>query len=134
MGFFKKIKKAVKKTISNPVNVVKQVASGDVKGAIKTAAMAPVDDVKGSLDIAKEAAKEVGNGFTALKNAVVPKSPNVNQASDPTQINASDVAAPDKEEAEGDTDGDTASEIKKNRSTGKKSLTVARTSGGGVNI
>lgn len=127
MGFLKKIKKAVKKTISNPVNVVKKVASGDIKGAVKDAAMGPVNDVKDSIDIAKSAVKGV-------VKAVSPSTPDVATASDPGIINAADVQNPDDAKADEDTGGDTASEVKKNRATGKKSLTVARTSGGGVNI
>ncbi|AXY81968.1 virion assembly protein [Dickeya phage Mysterion] len=134
MGLFKKIKKAVKKTVSNPINVVKQVASGDIKGAIKTAAMAPVDDVKGSLEIAKAAGNEVGNGLSALKNAVMPSAPEIKNGAEPGTVAASDVQTPEKDEGDVETGDESGSEQRKNKATGKKSLTVARTSGGGINV
>lgn len=134
MGLFKKIKKAVKKTVSNPVKVVQAVAKGDVKGALKTAAMAPVDDVKGSLDVAKGVANEVGNGLTALKNAVMPSAPELKNGADPGTVAASDVQTPEDDKGDVETGDESGSEQRKNKSTGKKSLTVARTSGGGINV
>lgn len=134
MGLFKKIKKSVKKAIKNPIKTVQAVAKGDVKGALKSVVDTAVDPVKDSVGIAKAAGNEIGNGLTALKNAVSPSAPTIANAADAGTVAASDVATPEKEEAEGDTDGDSASEIKKNRATGKKSLTVARNSGGGINV
>lgn len=134
MGFGSKLKKAVKKAVKNPIKTVQAVAKGDVKGALKTVVDTAVDPVKDSIGIAKSAVNEVGNGLTALKNAVVPSAPEIKNGATPGTVEASDVQTPEDDKGDVETGDESGSEQRKNKATGKKSLTVARTSGGGINV
>ena len=106
MGFFKKIKKAVKK-------VVKEVGK-------------PIEKA------GKEVGKVVGGALGAGKQEIIQQeapSPVVT-APPPAQI----VDVPEQDKAEGEDEAQTESARKKARAGGKKSLSVARSSGGGINI
>lgn len=106
MGFFKKIKKAVKK-------VVKEVTR-------------PVEKA------GEEVGKVVGGALGAGKQEIIQQeapAPVVN-APPPAQI----VDVPEQDKAEGEDEAQTESARKKARAGGKKSLSVARSSGGGINI
>lgn len=106
MGFFKKIKKAVKK-------VVKEVSR-------------PVEKA------GKEVGKVVGGALGAGKQEVIQQEAPapVVTAPPPAQI----VDVPEQDKAEGEDEAQTESARKKARAGGKKSLSVARSSGGGINI
>lgn len=52
----------------------------------------------------------------------------------PPTPSAALIEVPHQEEVQTDTDADTASSRKKARAGGKKSLSVARSAGGGINI
>lgn len=106
MGFFKKIKKAVK-------NVVKAVGK-------------PIENT------GKEVGKAVGGALGAGKQEIIQQeapAPIVT-APPPAQI----VDVPEQDKAEGEDEAQTESARKKARAGGKKSLSVARSSGGGINI
>lgn len=121
MGGFKK---AFKKAVSSPFKSVGLLAQGKVGESLKNAT---VGEVKNSLELAKAAP-----GVTQLQNMMTP-SVETPDSSTSGAYNANDIANPDAKPEE-DTDGDSGSVVKKNKAGGKKSLTVARTSGGGVNI
>ncbi|WWD13719.1 host range and adsorption protein [Salmonella phage S147_CPL00262] len=106
MGFFKKIKKAVKK-------VVKEVTR-------------PVEKA------GKEVGKVVGGALGAGKQEIIQQEAPapVVTAPPPAQI----VDVPEQDKAEGEDEAQTESARKKARAGGKKSLSVARSSGGGINI
>jgi len=106
MGFFKKIKKAVKK-------VVKEVTR-------------PVEKV------GKEVGKVVGGALGAGKQEIIQQEAPapVVTAPPPAQI----VDVPEQDKAEGEDEAQTESARKKARAGGKKSLSVVRSSGGGINI
>lgn len=106
MGFFKKIKKAVKK-------VVKEVGR-------------PIEKV------GKEVGKAVGGALGAGKQEIIQQEAPapVVTAPPPAQI----VDVPEQDKAEGEDEAQTESARKKARAGGKKSLSVARSSGGGINI
>ncbi|AKA61582.1 hypothetical protein [Enterobacter phage E-3] len=106
MGFFKKIKKAVKK-------VVKEVSR-------------PVEKA------GKEVGKVVGGALGAGKQEIIQQEAPapVVTAPPPAQI----VDVPEQDKAEGEDEAQTESARKKARAGGKKSLSVARSSGGGINI
>lgn len=104
MGFFKKIKKAVKK-------VVKEVSR-------------PVEKA------GKEVGKVVGGALGAGKQEIIQQEAPVPVAAPPAQI----VDVPEQDKAEGEDEAQTESARKKARAGGKKSLSVARSSGGGINI
>ena len=106
MGFFKKIKKAVKK-------VVKEVSR-------------PVEKV------GKEVGKVVGGALGAGKQEIIQQEAPapVVTAPPPAQI----VDVPEQDKAEGEDEAQTESARKKARAGGKKSLSVARSSAGGINI
>lgn len=106
MGFFKKIKKAVKK-------VVKEVTR-------------PVEKA------GEEVGKVVGGALGAGKQEIIQQEAPapVVTAPPPAQI----VDVPEQDKAEGEDEAQTESARKKARAGGKKSLSVARSSGGGINI
>lgn len=106
MGFFKKIKKAVKK-------VVKEVGK-------------PIEKA------GKEVGKVVGGALGAGKQEIIQQEAPapVVTAPPPAQI----VDVPEQDKAEGEDEAQTESARKKARAGGKKSLSVARSSGGGINI
>ena len=106
MGFFKKIEKAVKK-------VVKEVGK-------------PIEKV------GKEVGKAVGGALGAGKQEIIQQEAPapVVAATPPAQV----VDVPEQDKAEGDDEAQTESARKKARAGGKKSLSVARSSGGGINI
>lgn len=106
MGFFKKINKAVKK-------VVKEVSR-------------PVEKA------GKEVGKVVGGALGAGKQEIIQQEAPapVVTAPPPAQI----VDVPEQDKAEGEDEAQTESARKKARAGGKKSLSVARSSGGGINI
>ncbi|AKA62146.1 host range and adsorption protein [Citrobacter phage phiCFP-1] len=106
MGFFKKIKKAVKK-------VVKEVSR-------------PVEKA------GKEVGKVVGGALGAGKQEIIQQEAPapVVAAPPPAQI----VDVPEQDTAEGEDEAQTESARKKARAGGKKALSVARSSGGGINI
>lgn len=106
MGFFKKIKKAVKK-------VAKEVTR-------------PVEKA------GEEVGKVVGGALGAGKQEIIQQEAPapVVTAPPPAQI----VDVPEQDKAEGEDEAQTESARKKARAGGKKSLSVARSSGGGINI
>lgn len=108
MGFFKKIEKAVKK-------VVKEVGR-------------PIEKV------GKEVGKAVGGALGAGKQEIIqqeaPAQAQVVTTPPPAQI----VGVPEQDKAEGEDEAQTESARKKARAGGKKALSVARSSGGGINI
>ena len=106
MGFFKKIQKAVKK-------VVKEVSR-------------PVEKV------GKEVGKVVGGALGTGKQEVIQQEAPapVVTAPPPAQI----VDVPEQDKAEGEDAAQTESARKKASAGGKKVLSVARSSGGGINI
>ncbi|URY10926.1 virion assembly protein [Shigella phage ESh7] len=106
MGFFKKVKKAVKK-------VVREVSR-------------PVEKA------GKEVGKVVGGALGAGKREIIQQEAPapVVTAPPPAQI----VDVPEQDKAEGEDAAQTESSRKKERAGGKKSLSVARSSGGGINI
>lgn len=82
----------------------------------------------------KKAVKKITNApVKALAHAA-----GLDEQKAPTQAPAPDVAAPEVEPAKEVTDeesgADTESDKKKARSSGKRSLSVARNSGAGINI
>lgn len=106
MGFFKKIKKAVKK-------VVKEVGK-------------PVEKA------GKEVGKAVGGALGAGKQEIIQQEAPVPVVTAPPPAQVVDV--PEQDKAEGEDEAQTESARKKARAGGKKSLSVARSSGGGINI
>lgn len=101
-------------------------------------------------DALHDIGREATNAYHAVGNAVedvgqsiehginhlghmMNQSPEVDQPEDYT-TNAAVVSTPGKENADSDDNGESASAKKKAKAGGKKSLTVARSSGGGVNI
>lgn len=106
MGFFKKIKKTVKK-------VVKEVGK-------------PIEKA------GKEVGKAVGGALGTGKQEIIQQEAPapVVAAPPPAQI----VDVPEQDKAEGEDEAQTESARKKARSGGKKALSVARSSGGGINI
>lgn len=125
---FKKVTNSVKNVIRNPVNPIKDpvgFVKHDVKANLDLAKVTAIEPTKAAIDDTISAVKAVRNIVAPNENAKAP---------DPSMVNAADVQAPTKEEGDAETGEETASQIKKNRATGKKALTVARNSGGGVNI
>ncbi|UHS65068.1 tail assembly protein [Klebsiella phage vB8388] len=106
MGFFKKIKKAVKK-------VVKEVGK-------------PVEKA------GKEVGKVVGGALGAGKQEIIQQEAPAPVVAAPPPAQVVDV--PEQDKAEGEDEAQTESARKKARSGGKKELSVARSSGGGINI
>lgn len=106
MGFFKKIKKAVK-------NVVKAVGK-------------PIEKT------GKEVGKAVGGALGAGKQEIIQQEAPVPVVTAPPPAQIVDV--PEQDKAEGEDEAQTESARKKARAGGKKSLSVARSSGGGINI
>ena len=106
MGFFKKIEKAVKK-------VVKEVGK-------------PIEKV------GKEVGKAVGGALGAGKQEIIQQDAPAPVVAAPPPAQVVDV--PEQDKAEGDDEAQTESARKKARAGGKKSLSVARSSGGGINI
>ncbi|WAO25474.1 hypothetical protein [Shigella phage CT02] len=104
MGFFKKIKKAVKK-------VVKEVGK-------------PIEKA------GKEVGKAVGGTLGAGKQEIIQQEAPAPVVAAPPPAQVVDVPEQDKAEGEAQTE----SARKKARSGGKKALSVARSSGGGINI
>lgn len=102
----KKIKKAVKKVTKPVKKAVKQVG-------------------KAGEDIVKGAAGVVGGALGQVNEQAAPVA-----APPPAQI----IEAPTKGDVETEDDAQTESGKKKARAGGKKSLSVARSSGGGLNI
>lgn len=106
MGFFKKIKKTVKK-------VVKEVGK-------------PIEKA------GKEVGKAVGGALGAGKQEVIQQEAPAPVVSAPPPAQIVDV--PEQDKAEGEDEAQTESARKKARAGGKKELSVARSSGGGINI
>lgn len=106
MGFFKKIKKAVKK-------VVKEVGK-------------PIEKA------GKEVGKAVGGALGAGKQEIIQQEAPAPVVAAPPPAQVVDVTEQDK--AEGEDEAQTESARKKARAGGKKALSVARSSGGGINI
>lgn len=102
----KKITKAVKKVVKEVTRPVKQVAREVVR---------PVKQVAGAL---------------AGATAGAPDMPEIAQPTPPAAL----VEVPQQEEVQTDTDAATESSRKKSRAVGKKSLSVTRSAGGGINI
>lgn len=106
MGLFKKIKKAVKKTVKAVTKPVQKVGK-------KVIPFIP------------------GVSMAVRKNHAYYKTPTAQDtASGPAQI----VEPPDKDNVDTENESSTESGKKKTRATGKKSLSVSRNSGGGLNI
>lgn len=106
MGLFKKIKKAVKK-------VVKAVGK-------------PIEKA------GKEVGKAVGGALGAGKQEIIQQEAPAPVVAAPPPAQVVDV--PEQDKAEGEDEAQTESARKKARSGGKKALSVARSSGGGINI
>ncbi|AIM40373.1 host range and adsorption protein [Yersinia phage vB_YenP_AP5] len=106
MGFFKKIKKSVKK-------IVKEVTR-------------PVEKA------GKEVGKVVGGALGAGKQEIIQQEAPAPVVTAPPPAQVVDV--PEQDKAEGEDEAQTESARKKARAGGKKSLSVARSSGGGINI
>lgn len=106
MGFFKKITKAVKK-------VVKEVGK-------------PIEKA------GKEVGKAVGGALGAGKQEIIKQEAPAPVVSAPPPAQVVDV--PEQEKADGEDEAQTESARKKARAGGKKALSVARSSGGGINI
>lgn len=106
MGFFKKIKKSVKK-------IVKEVTK-------------PVEKA------GKEVGKVVGGALGAGKQEIIQQEAPAPVVTAPPPAQVVDV--PEQDKAEGEDEAQTESARKKARAGGKKSLSVARSSGGGINI
>lgn len=113
MGFFKKIKKAVNKVVKEVGNGVETVGKEVGKGVEKVG-------------------KAVGGALGAGKQEIIQQEAPapVVAAPPPAQI----VDVPEQDKAEGEDEAETESARKKARAGGKKSLSVARSSGGGINI
>lgn len=115
MGWGKKLRKAVKH-VTKPVRKI----------------VKPVEKA------VKEVGKVVEKAGQAVASPLRPKIPQaaptpapvVEQAPTPAQL----VDVPDKEDVQTDDEAQTESGRKKARAGGKKSLSVARSSGGGLNI
>lgn len=106
MGFFKKIKKSVKK-------VIKEVGK-------------PIEKA------GKEVGKAVGGALGAGKQEIIQQEAPAPVVAAPPPAQVVDV--PEQDKAEGEDEAQTESARKKARSGGKKALSVARSSGGGINI
>lgn len=105
MGLFKSIKKAVKKITKAVTKPIKKVVRG--AGGLVGAA--------------------VGLGTQKVK---APKMVQNDPSAAPAQI----IEPPDKDNIDTEDESQTESGKKKTRAGGKKSLSVARNSGGGLNI
>lgn len=117
MGFFKKIKKSVKKVVrevSRPVEKVGKEAGRAVEKA------------------GKEVGKVVGGALGAGKQEIIQQEAPAPVVTAPPPAQVVDV--PEQDKAEGEDEAQTESARKKARAGGKKSLSVARSSGGGINI
>ena len=113
MGFFKKIKKVVKE-VSRPVEKVgKEVG-------------------RGVENVGKEVGRVVGGALGAGKQEVIQQEAPAPVVAAPPPAQVVDV--PEQDKAEGEDEAQTESARKKARSGGKKALSVARSSGGGINI
>ncbi len=104
MGFFKKVKKAVSKVVKQATKAPENIAKGAVALATGQA---------GAEVIEKEA--------PAATQVVAPPAP-------ATQVETPTVETDDENTS------DTESDKKKARAGGKKSLSIARSSGNGINI
>lgn len=111
MGWGKKIKKAVKKTVKKITKPVEK--------AVKQVGKAGEDIVKGAAGVVG------GKPDVQVIEQAAPVA-----APPPAQI----IEAPTKGDVETEDDAQTESGKKKARAGGKKSLSVARSSGGGLNI
>ena len=82
-----------------------------------------------------KAVKEITRPVKQVAGALAGESamPNMPDTAPPTP-SAALVEVPQQEEVQTDTDADTAASRKKARAGGKKSLSVARSAGGGINI
>lgn len=127
MGWGKRLRKAVKH-VTKPIRKVVKPVEKVVKQAGK---------------LVEKGVHEVGKGVEAVGkgvgNIVKPKAPVAPEAPAPQIIQpapapAALVEVPDKEDVETDDEAQTESGRKKARAGGKKSLSVARSSGGGLNI
>lgn len=111
----KKIKNAVRK-VTKPI-----------EKAVKKTASVGEDIVKGAVG----AVTGKGQGETTIVNeAPAAVQAAVQAAPPPAQL----IEPPKPEDASGEDDAQTESGLKKARAGGKKSLSVARSSGGGINI
>lgn len=122
----RKITNTVKKAVTAPIKDTKAIIKNPVKGVVGA--------VKGLIDIAKDSSVGILQAAGQdIKGAIKPSAPAQVAVPDST-VGATQVATPDKESGDADDSSDSASTKKKAQSTGKKSLTVARTSGGGINV
>lgn len=106
MGFFKKIKKSVKKIVKEVTKPVKKAGT--------------------------EVGKVVGGALGAGKQEIIQQEAPAPVVTAPPPAQVVDV--PEQDKAEGEDEAQTESARKKARAGGKKSLSVARSSGGGINI
>ena len=131
----KPVEKAVKKTVNVGEDIVKSVGK-------------PVEDVvKKTVNVGEDIVKSVGKAGEAIvkgtvgaitgagkgKTTIVNEAPAAVQAT-PAPPPAQPVEPPKPEDASGEDDAQTEAGRKKARAGGKKSLSVARSSGGGINI
>lgn len=117
MGWGKKIKKAVKKTVKKITKPVEK--------AVKQVGKAGEDIVKGAAGVVGGALGQGGKPDVQVIEQAAPVA-----APPPAQI----IEAPTKGDVETEDEAQTESGKKKARAGGKKSLSVARSSGGGLNI
>ncbi|UYD60881.1 hypothetical protein PFPBOIHM_00040 [Aeromonas phage avDM11-UST] len=80
----------------------------------------------------KKAVKEITRPVKQVAGALA-GAPDMPDLAPPTP-SAALIEVPHQEEVQTDTDADTVSSRKKARAGGKKSLSVARSAGGGINI
>lgn len=118
----KKIKKAVKK-VTKPIEKVVKKTANVGEDIVKKAANVGEDIVKGTVG----AVTGKGQGEATIVNEAPAA---VQAAPPPAQL----VEPPKPEDVSGEDDAQTEAGRKKARAGGKKSLSVARSSGGGINI
>lgn len=82
--------------------------------------------------VVKKAVKEITRPVKQVAGALA-GAPDMPDTAPPTP-SAALIEVPQQEEVQTDTDADTVSSRKKARAGGKKSLSVARSAGGGINI
>lgn len=113
MGFFKKIKKAIKKVVKEVGRPIEKAGKEVIK---------PIEKV----------GKAVGSALGADKQKIIQQEAPAPVVAAPPPAQVVDV--PEQDKAEGEDEAQTESARKKARAGGKKSLSVARSSGGGINI
>lgn len=131
--------KPVVRAVTRPLQTVKNIVSNPVQAVLNptsTLASALPGDVQ---KILSPVTKPLINLESRVSDSVVPKqeatpeqanSPQTSANVAPSAVAAANVGVPTKEDAE----EDKASSKRKTRSRGKKTLTVSRESGKGVNV